>query len=314
MQLTLTTTLPRHPRAAVLRPLVPLTPDAAMSQLDQIASSSLNAPPTRDGLGGTAMLMVVVGGFLLVSAAALWQAPAERPAARPAAAALRATPAAPAAVAVAPTASVVVASTATDGVAPAAADVLSPGSATPTAKPVAAAAPLLAIEPAAPAFMPAAPDLSILPPPSPLRLTLAAELPLTLSSGESSGAPADAVRKARARQQAEVKRKAALVASTEETQRLQRASQRREAELAQQAAALESQRVAAEAARQQQLAAQRLASSAPRGVRETCAGSGLIGESLCRARECGRAEHHADALCVRLRDAEEAQRRASFDR
>ena len=48
-----------------------------------------------------------------------------------------------------------------------------------------------------------------------------------------------------------------------------------------------------------------------RDVRELCAPRGnIVSEMLCRTRECRKPERDKDATCVRLREIEEAQRRA----
>jgi hypothetical protein len=43
----------------------------------------------------------------------------------------------------------------------------------------------------------------------------------------------------------------------------------------------------------------------PRGVREICAGRGLIAESICQSRECGAPEHAGEALCKQVKEAED---------
>jgi type IV secretory pathway VirB10-like protein len=76
--------------------------------------------------------------------------------------------------------------------------------------------------------------------------------------------------------------------------------------LAQEAAA---QRVVAEAP--PKAAAVPVAQAAPRGVRDTCSASGgFIAQQFCQSRECRKAEHEADAVCVRLREFEQARQRA----
>jgi hypothetical protein len=125
----------------------------------------------------------------------------------------------------------------------------------------------------------------------------------------------DAARKARAKQQAETRRKAAQLAQeralAEETQRLQLAQQR-EAERAQQLAEQVRQRAAAEEAR---LASAQSASETRRGVGETCApAGGFVSRQFCQARECRKAEHQGDGLCVNLRETEAARLRASAER
>jgi hypothetical protein len=126
--------------------------------------------------------------------------------------------------------------------------------------------------------------------------------------------------RARVRQLAEARRKAAALAQermlAEEAQRLQGAAQRREAELAtQQAEEQRRQRAAAAAeaaARQAQSVV--VALNTRRSVRETCNGRGLFAEGACHVRECARSEHQSDPVCVRQRESDEAQRRASIER
>jgi hypothetical protein len=269
MQLSLTTTLPRHPRAAVMRPLVPLSREAAMSQLDQIAAASGQRVVRQDGLGALSALLAALGGLVLVGAAAMWRGPVDTPpVALPAAAAV----VAPAVVAAPP----------------------------PVPAPVVAAeAPVLAALPA------------VEPPASVVDAEPAVAVPAEPSADELA-------QKARARQLADARRKAAAQAlermAAAEALRLQAAAQRRDAELlAQQADEQRRQRAAAEAAtRQAQVAT--VAMAPRRSVRDTCNGRGLFAESACLARECARGDHQADPVCVRLRETDESQRRASIDR
>jgi len=128
----------------------------------------------------------------------------------------------------------------------------------------------------------------------------------------------DAARKARVKQLADARRKAAQLAQeralAEETQRLQLAQQQqREAERAQQQLAEQArQRAAAEQARAQSL---QIAVDTHRSVSESCSAAGnQISRQFCRSRECGKAEHHGDPVCVRLREDELTQQRASIDR
>ncbi len=277
MQLSLTTTLPRHPRAAVLRPLVPLSREAAMSQLEQIAAASGRRTARQDGLGGAATLLAVVGGLIVLGAAAMWRAPAETvvtpvPAAHAPAMAPVATP--------------------TTAALPAPAE-----TAPATEPPVPPAAPRESATEGVTAAVAAEPTPAVLEPP-------AEEL----------------AQRARARQLAEARRKAAALAQerqfAEEAQRLLAAARAREAErAAQQAEEQRRQRVAAadEAAARQAQPAPALPGARP-GVREVCGGRGLFAESACLARECARAEHQADPVCVRVRESEEAQHRASIER
>ncbi len=46
----------------------------------------------------------------------------------------------------------------------------------------------------------------------------------------------------------------------------------------------------------------------PRGVREICAGRGTIAEAVCQSRQCAAAEHANDAICRRIREADERRR------
>jgi hypothetical protein len=267
MQLSLTTTLPRHPRAAVLRPLVPLSREAAMSQLDQIAQASGQRIVRQDGLGGASAVLALIGGLLVVGAAAMWRAPAE------------AVPVVQ--VVQAPT--VVVAPT--QPVAP-----VVPAVETPTF------GAQRAVASEAPAATAVAALVEALPP-----------------AAEPS--PDELARKARARQLAEARRKAAVLAQERlaavEAQRLQAAAQRRETEL--QTQADEQRRAAADAAARQAQAIT-VAMNTRRSVRETCNGRGLFAEGACHMRECARSEYQADPVCVRQRENDEAQRRASIER
>ena len=57
------------------------------------------------------------------------------------------------------------------------------------------------------------------------------------------------------------------------------------------------------------------AEPAPRpDVASVCGGSAFLAASFCQARECRKAEHHADPVCVRLREIEQARERAAADR
>ena len=125
-----------------------------------------------------------------------------------------------------------------------------------------------------------------------------------------------AARKARAAKAAEARRKAAQLAQeralAEETQRLQLAQQR-EAERSQQQLAEQARhRAAAEQAR---LASLQLAANTRRSVADLCAGAGnFFSQQFCRSRECGKAEHQGDGICVNLRETEAARLRASAER
>jgi hypothetical protein len=189
----------------------------------------------------------------------------------------------------------------------------------PSRKPVAAAAqarPAPAIEVAAAAPTPAVAA-------APLAVTVveptvqAAPQPVlaAVSAAEPVPAADDAARKARVAKAAEAKRKAAQLAQeralAEETQRLQLAQQR-EGERAQQLAEQTRQRAAAEQAR---LAAVQLASDSRRSVGDACsAAGGFVSQQFCHARECRKAEHQGDGICVNLRETEAARLRASAGR
>jgi hypothetical protein len=145
----------------------------------------------------------------------------------------------------------------------------------------------------------------------------AAPEPVLAAAAAAEPMPAadDAARKARVAKAAEAKRKAAQLAQeralAEETQRLQLAQQR-EAERAQQLAEQARQRAAAEQAR---LAATQLASDSRRNVGDMCsAAGGFISQQFCHARECRKAEHQGDGICVNLRETEAARLRASAER
>jgi hypothetical protein len=281
MQLTLSTTLPRPPRTAVVRPLVPLSREAAMSQLDQIAAANRSTSLRRDGLGTPAALLALLGGFVLVGAATMWRANDGFPAEQRTATGQQAARSAP----------------------------------IQTQTPLAATT--VAVAEVPPALAPAIPVAQAMPEPAaPAEVAASSEAAAAMAMDEAN-------RKARARQAAEAKRKAAQLAQeralAEEHQRLQIAAARREAEIAQQRASEEArQRAAAELARQQLLQQQQqalqLAMNTRRSVVDACSTGGLFAESACRVRECARAEFRGDPVCVRLRDSDEAQRRASLDR
>lgn len=271
MQLTLSSTPFAKPPVVPKAAAQPARPrDAtALSQLDQIAAQNLQA--TRQGLGGTAMFLALVGGLVILGSASMWSsgndelrkppAAAERPKAPPAEASV------PSSQAVAPAVTAA------------------------AAAPAMAAAPVQATEPA----------------PQPVLATAAAP--------EALAAADDATRKARAKQQSEARRKAAQLAQeralAEETQRLQLAQQR-EAERAQQLAEQARQRAAAE---QTRLAATQLASDSRRNVSDLCsAAGGFISQQFCHARECRKAEHQGDGICVSQRETEAARLRASAER
>jgi hypothetical protein len=240
---------------------------AAMCQLDQIAAQNLQT--SRQGLGGGALLLALVGGLVILGSASMWSAGTDAPS-KPAAVVAEARPA--------PVADVVLAQT----------------------PPVAVAPPIVAtIEPTT---IPAA-----------LQPALAAAV-----AAEPVALVDDAARKARAAKAAEARRKAAQLAQeralAEEAQRLQLAQQR-EAERAQQQQQLAEQARQRAATEQMRLASLQLAATTQRSVADMCSGAGnFISQQFCRTRECGKAEHHGDAACIRLRENELAQQRASIER
>lgn len=277
MQLTLLTTLAQPPMAASLAPprgaAAPSREAVAMSQLDRIAAQNLRTP--AHGLGGTATLLALLGGLVVLGGASMWGG--------------------------------------TSGDEPRAPQkaVLAESRPAPTVEaPVAAATPSVAVEPVAPVLAGA---------PEPAAHALAAQEAATAAVAVADPEADDAARKARARQQADVRRKAAQLAHeralAEETQRLQLAQQQRDAEREQQQQLLAEQarqRVAAEQSRVQSL---QLALDSRRSVNESCSGAGsLISRQFCRSRECSKAEHYGDPTCVTLRDDEMARQRASIER
>jgi hypothetical protein len=274
MQLTLSSTPFAKPPVAAKPAPQPARPRdaAALSQLDQIAAQNLQA--SRQGLGGAAIFLALVGGLVILGSASMWNSGGDE-VRKP----LAAADSPKAAVAETPLMSAVAAPPATAAVVVP----TSPGIAAPTVQ---------ATEPA----------------PAPVQATVAA--PEVLVAAD------DAARKARAKQQAEARRKAAQLAQeralAEETQRLQLAQQR-EAERAQQLAEQARQRAAA--AEQARLAAAQLASDSRRNVGDMCsAAGGFISQQFCHARECRKAEHQGDGICVNLRETEAARLRASAER
>lgn len=170
-----------------------------------------------------------------------------------------------------------------------------------------AAAPTVIAAEAVPAAVAAAPVQAMEPATEPVQALVVA--PEVLLAAD------DAARKARAKQQAEARRKAAQSAQeralAEESQRLQLAQQR-ESERAQQQAEQARQRAAAE---QTRLSATLLANDSRRTVGDMCSASGgFISQQFCHARECRKAEHQGDGLCVNLRETEAARLRASAER
>jgi hypothetical protein len=79
MQLTLSSSLFSKPPVApqAVRPPPRPLDAAAMSQLDQIAAQNLQA--SRQGLGGGAMLLALVGGLVILGSASMWGGGAEQP-------------------------------------------------------------------------------------------------------------------------------------------------------------------------------------------------------------------------------------------
>jgi hypothetical protein len=140
----------------------------------------------------------------------------------------------------------------------------------------------------------------------------------------------EVARKSRVAQQAAETRRAKTAQlaqerarASDEAQRLQRAQEQQQLQQRQQ-------QVEVEQARQQQLLAEReraaaaeraqtevtLHAAAPRrDVQALCARSagGFIGEQFCHTRECRKAEHQADALCVRLREIDLARLQRGAD-
>lgn len=281
MQLTLLTTFaqpslatsPAPPRGSA----APSREAVAMSQLDRIAAQNLRAP--AHGLGGTAMLLALLGGLVVLGSASMWRGTAGNEAR------VAREPHKPVQVETQP--------------APAAAATVAP------------AAAIQASEPDAPTVLAAQVSTpNVVATPEPAAAAMEAAQP----------AADDAVRVARARQLADARRKAAQLAQeralADEAQRLQLAQQQqqqRDAERAQQQIAEQArQRAAVEQARAQTL---QLAFDTRRSVGEACASAGSVfSRQFCRTRECAKAEHQGDPICLRLREDELAQQRASSDR
>lgn len=133
--------------------------------------------------------------------------------------------------------------------------------------------------------------------------------------------PDEAARKARLAQAAEARRKAAAQQAQERARADEDAlRERRAQEQQEQAERAQHQQQLAEAARERAAAAEQarrqaalLAQAPRRSVREACNASSFLGEQLCHARECRKAEHQGEALCVRLRDIELARLQQSAD-
>ncbi len=181
-------------------------------------------------------------------------------------------------------------------------------------QPAAAIVTLAAPAPAAVAAEAVTPSIAAAP--ASIPLALATPEPATAVVAVADPAADDAARMARVKQLADARRKAAQGAqeraAAEETQRLQLAQQRESERVQQQQLAEQArQRAAAEQARSQSL---QLALDTRRSVSESCAAGSFIGRQFCRARECGKAEHQGDPVCVNLREDELAQQRASNNR
>jgi hypothetical protein len=167
--------------------------------------------------------------------------------------------------------------------------------ATPPAEPPAAAPP---VAQPAPVAAPAAP-VAVAPPPEPAP---AAAPALAIPPADIARPPAAAP---------DPQRAAALKAARERAERDARATAalaQRERELARQRAEQE----AARAAQQARAAAPVPVVPAPvaaaptvREVKDLCAGRNLISRGLCESRECRKPEHAAEALCRKLKEAEE---------
>jgi Skp family chaperone for outer membrane proteins len=275
MQLTLSS--PPFAKPSVVTPPVPKTPRFHDSGgLAQLDQIAAQNPQgSRQGLGASAMLLALVGGLVVLGSASMWNGSADE-ARKPAAAVAgaRSVPKAPATV-----------SKAAEAV---------------------------------PAVAPAGPE-------SMVAMSVAPSMPFIPGSAVASAAPAelvaaadDAARKARAKQIADARRKAAQAsqqqALVEESERLQLAQQR-EAEGEQQQRQLAEQARQRAAVEQARLDSVQLAVNTRRSVAESCAAAGgFVGQQFCRTRECGKPEHQGDAVCLRLRDNELAQQRASNER
>jgi len=287
MQLTLSHPVSLRTRTDPARGApTPLSRDAVMSQLDLIAASGNNLP--QQGLGGGAMLLAILGGLLVVALATLLNG-AETP--RP-----NAPAAAPSRISAPLTAA-------------------TPAAAVGVAEPKAATAP--AQLPAAVADPSAA---------SVVRLTAAEPeyMPLMTAPADNTPSMVDAVIKAPPeRALADANRVKAARAATAARSRAAAAAaaQRHEEEQREAAARAQEQHLAQETLARQQAAdkakaaqAQRLAAlEERRTVAQTCSASGgFVGQQFCIARECRSADNQRDAVCVRLREQEEAQRQAGL--
>lgn len=281
MQLTLSS--PPFAKPSMAHRPVPKTvrsqDSTGLAQLDQIAAQNLQG--SRQGLGASAMLLALVGGLVILGSASMWNGSADEPR-KPAAALAEAR--------VVPLAQAAVSKTA-ETVAPAVAQTV----------PQAAAA--VSLTPSMPP-MPFIPETAV----------------ASVAPAEPVAAADEAARKARAKQIADARRKAAQAsqqqALAEESERLQLAQQREaEREQQQQQHQLAEQARQRAAADQARLASVQIAVNTRRSVAESCAtAGGFVGQQFCRSRECGKSEHQSDAVCVRLRDTEFAQQRASNER
>jgi type IV secretory pathway VirB10-like protein len=268
MQLTLTSSIAPSSAPAAGRPQRGLAlpwRDSAAMQLDRLAATQRVS--VGAGMGGSATVLAMVGGLLVLGLATLWKPPA--------------TVRAPAAVVAAPSQ-------------PA-------GLTAPPAGPVVpgVALPVMVDSPTAPTPLPApAPALSM---PEPEGATATAQV-----GAEEAQRQARARQLAQARRQAaQLAAERAAADEAQRLQRAQQLREQELA--AQQRAADETrQRTAAaeQAAQRQPVLA--LDSRRSVGELCAAAG-GFISRQLCQARECRSAEHQADAVCVRLREIETAQ-------
>ncbi len=280
MQLTLSS--PPFAKPSVVSQPVPKTPrfhdSTGLAQLDQIAAQNLQA--SRHGLGASAMLLALVGGLVILGSASMWSSSADeaRQPAAVAAEARRLVPTAPSAV--------------SKTAEPAVAQAVMPDATQ------AAAAGMVSVVPS----MPFVPESAV----------------ASATNVDPVAAADDAARKARAKQLADARRKAAQAsqqqALAEESERLKLAQQR-DAEHEQQQHQIAEQARQRAAADQVRLASLQLAANTRRNVAESCAAAGgFVGQQFCRSRECAKSEHQGDAVCVRLRENEFAQQRASNER
>ena len=165
------------------------------------------------------------------------------------------------------------------------------------------------------AAAPALPSASVVPAPAPAPAAWqspTAELFAQVAAASAALPPsvpdAERARRARARLEAEARAKAA-----QQDEALARARadeqdrERREAERARELAAQTVPRAAEPAPQRIQPAAE-----PSRDVKLLCAASGnFLSENYCQSRECRKTEHRDDAICVRLREIEEARLRGS---